>query len=453
MEQPTREGLIRAIRRWDLVALVINAIVGAGIFGLPSEVFSRTGVYSLLAFVVCAVAVMLIVLCFAEVSSRFSDTGGPYLYAREAFGPLVGFEVGWMMWIARVTAFAANCNLLVAYLAYFAPWAGAGTGRVLTITVIVLALTLVNLAGVRDAAIVSNVFTVAKLVPLTLFIVVGCFFIDPAAYALGPAPAFGDFSVSVLLLVYTFGAFEMVVIAGGESRNPRRDLPYALLVAIAVVTTFYVMIQVVAIGTLPGLADASRPLTDAASRFLGPLGAAIIAVGALVSILGNLNATLLVAPRLPFAMAQRHELPGLCGGDASAVPHATRGHSWNRRRGAGAGAFRHLRLCRDDQCDCQAHQLRGDLRGAAGAAPPGRRARRALRRPGGRCSVSNCPGVGRVASVEQHRGAGTGCRHRRRHRVAGVLGLESRPRAASSPRNQSALLTSAQLTTFHHAVM
>ena len=130
MEQPTREGLIRAIRRWDLVAIAINSVIGAGIFGLPSEVFSRIGVYSLAAFVVCAAAVALIVLCFAEVSSRFSDTGGPYLYAREAFGPLVGFEVGWLMWVARLTAFAANCNLFVAYFGVLravgapAAWAG-----------------------------------------------------------------------------------------------------------------------------------------------------------------------------------------------------------------------------------------------------------------------------------------------------------------------------------------
>jgi len=310
VEQPTREGLIRAIRRWDLVALAINAIIGAGIFGLPSEVFSRIGVYSLLAFVVCAVAVTLITLCFAEVSSRFSDTGGPYLYAREAFGPVIGFEVGWMMWIARLTAFAANCNLLVAYFSFFVPSAGTDVGRAATISVVVLALTFVNLVGVRDAAIVSNVLTVAKLAPLVLFVVVGCFFIDPGAYALAARPAFGDFSVSVLLLVYAFTGFEMAVIAGGEARDPRRDLPRALLMAIAVVSVFYIMIQLVAIGTLPELARATRPLADAAGRFLGVLGGAVITGGALVSILGNLNVILLVAPRLPFAMAERRELPG-----------------------------------------------------------------------------------------------------------------------------------------------
>src|SRR5262245_23533946 len=222
-EQPTREGLIRAIRRWDLIALAVNAIIGAGIFGLPSEVFRRVGVYSLLAYVVCAAAMTIVVLCFAEVSSRFSDTGGPYLYAREAFGPVVGFQVGWMTWIARLTGFAANCNLLVAYVSFFVPFAGSGTGRAIAICFVVAALATVNIIGVRNAALVSDVFTAAKLVPLTVFVVIGSFFVDPTAYAAGPLPAFGDFSVAVLLLVYSFSGFEMVVLLGGESRHRLRD--------------------------------------------------------------------------------------------------------------------------------------------------------------------------------------------------------------------------------------
>src|SRR4029078_4034238 len=111
--------LVRGIRRWDLVALCINGIIGAGIFGLPSKVYALIGSYSLIAFVACALVVALIILCFAEVSSRFEETGGPYLYAREAFQPAVAFEIGCLIWLARVTAFAANCNLLVSYLSYF----------------------------------------------------------------------------------------------------------------------------------------------------------------------------------------------------------------------------------------------------------------------------------------------------------------------------------------------
>ena len=313
LEQTTREGLVRAIRRRDLFAIVLNSIIGAGIFGLPSEVFALIGVYSLLAFIVCAGAVTLIVLCFAEVSSRFSETGGPYLYAREAFGPVVGFEVGWLTWIARVTAFAANCNLLVAYFSFFVPGAASGTGRALTISIVVTALTVVNFVGVRDATRVTNGLTVAKLIPLVLFIGVGFFFIDTGNYLSAALPQFGDFSVSVLLLVYAFTGFEMAAIPSGEARDPRQDLPRALLTAIAVVTVFYFLIQLVTIGTLPELANSTRPLADAGARFLGSMGGAIISAGALVSILGNLNVTLLVTPRLLFAMGERRELPSFLG--------------------------------------------------------------------------------------------------------------------------------------------
>src|SRR5438309_7557856 len=148
MPRTSDEGLVRGIRKWDLVAVAINAVIGAGIFGLPSKVFSLIGSYSLIAFVVCALVVMLIILCFAEVGSRFDETGGPYLYAREAFGPTVAFEVGWLIWLARLTAFAANCNLLVSYLGFFWPGATAPMQRATIITVVVIALAAINFIGV-----------------------------------------------------------------------------------------------------------------------------------------------------------------------------------------------------------------------------------------------------------------------------------------------------------------
>lgn len=309
MIEPTREGLVRQIRRWDLSAIVINSIIGAGIFGLPATVFALVGVFSLVAFLLCALLVTLIILCFAEVSSRYEDTGGPYLYAREAFGPVIGFEVGWLMWISRLTAFAANCNLLIAYLGFFVPGVSGGAWRAITITVIVAAMTAINIIGVRDASRVTNVLTVAKLIPLLLFVAVGVFSIDAGSYAEPQLPSIGDLSVSVLLLVYAFTGFEMAAVPSGEARNPRRDLPWALLTSIAAVTAFYFLIQLVAVGTLTDLGESERPLADAGRVFLGPFGAAIISAGAVVSILGNLNVTLMVVPRLPFAMAERHELP------------------------------------------------------------------------------------------------------------------------------------------------
>src|SRR6266478_6250689 len=234
MAQPTHEGLVRGIRRWDLVAVAINAIIGAGIFGLPADVYARIGSYSLIAFVACALVVALIILCYAEVGSRFSETGGPYLYAREAFGTAVGFEVGWLMWLARLTAFAANCNLLVDYLGFF--WAPATTHywKEAIIVTVVAALAAVNVLGVRDASRVTNVFTVGKLIPIILFIGVGIFFLNSQNYSFAERPAYGAFSSSVLMLVYAFSGFEMAAIPAGEIRDPRRNLPMALLTAIGV---------------------------------------------------------------------------------------------------------------------------------------------------------------------------------------------------------------------------
>src|SRR5712672_23559 len=183
------KGLLRGIRKWDLIAVTINGIIGAGIFGLPAKVYALIGSYSLIAFVACALVVTLIILCFAEVSSRFDETGGPYVYARAAFGPTVAFEVGWLIWLARLTAFAANCNLLVNYLGYF--WSGAMSGfwRPTIIIAVVVSLAAINILGVRQAAIVSNLFTVGKLIPMIIFIAAGLFFLNPHAFALGAAPS------------------------------------------------------------------------------------------------------------------------------------------------------------------------------------------------------------------------------------------------------------------------
>jgi amino acid transporter len=313
VQNHTDEGLVRGIRRWDLVAITINGIIGAGIFGLPAKIYSLIGTYSIIAFVACALIVALIILCFAEVSSRFDDTGGPYLYAREAFNPAVAFEIGWLIWLARITAFAANCNLLINYLSYFWNSATNSFWRASVIVFVVAVLCAINVLGIRQAAIVSNVFTVGKLVPIIIFCGAGLFFLNPQAFAFGPSPNSGAFSQSVLLLVYAFTGFEMATIPAGEVRDPQRNLPRALLIAILVVAVLYILIQIVCVGTLPGLAQSQKPLADAGSQFLGAAGGAIISAGAIISITGNLNILMLSGSRLPFAMAEQKQLPAFIG--------------------------------------------------------------------------------------------------------------------------------------------
>ena len=305
----TDEKLVRGISRWDLTAIAINTTIGAGIFGLPSKVTALIGSYSLIAFIACAVIVGFMVLCFAEVASRFNSTGGMYLYAREAFGSIVGFEVGWLYWIVRITTFAANCNLLLAYLGFFYPSANQGSLRVFLIALVILIITSVNFIGVKESAIMTNVFTVGKIVPLLIFVAVGMFFIQPENFSFAAAPEYGEFSEAVLILIYAFVGFEAVVIPAGETKDPQKNVPFALLTGLIICAVLYILIQIVSIGTLPELAASERPLADAASKFLGTFGAAFITIGALISIFGNLNGGFLTASRIPFAMAEHNELP------------------------------------------------------------------------------------------------------------------------------------------------
>ena len=306
------QRLVRGIRRWDLVALLINNIIGAGIFGLPATLFALAGTYSLIAFVACAFVIAIVALCFAEMSNRFTETGGPYLYARKTLGPLVGFEVGWLNWLARLTGFASVCNLFLTYLALFVPGANAGWLRVILIVGIVAIYTWINLVGIRQATMVTNVFTVAKLIPLLLFITIGLFFIDSSRFQFAQPPDYRPFSKAVMLLVFAF-SFEASMIPSGEVRNPQSSYPFALLVSLALVAVVYLLVQVVCIGTVPGLDSSPRPLADAANAFQGRPGAVLISIGAMISMAGTLNAVMLFTSRIPFALAEQGQLPPVMG--------------------------------------------------------------------------------------------------------------------------------------------
>jgi amino acid transporter len=301
--------LLRALGRWDLLALVINGIVGAGIFGLPAKVQALLGAYGLGAILVCAAIIGLVILCFAEVSSRFTQTGGPFVYAGAAFGPLLGFLTGWLLWIARVTGCCAICALLLQYLAYVGPAMNQGAGRIATAAAIIGGLTVIHVQGIRRAALFGNLVTIAKLAPLLLFVGIGLLHIDWSRLQYAAAPPNTNFAEAVLLLAFAFVGWESVVVAAGETRDPRRDLPRALISGLAIVAVLYGLIQLVCIGTLPQLAASQRPLVDAASQFLGPAGALLITLGAAVSMLGTLNGSMITISRLPYAMAAAGQLP------------------------------------------------------------------------------------------------------------------------------------------------
>ena len=304
-----RPQLVRALGRWDLVAFVINGIVGAGIFGLPAKVHALLGAWGIVAIVACAALIGLVIACFAEVSSRFTETGGPYLYTTEAFGPFAGFLAGWMLWLARVTGLCAILGVLVEYTSFVVPAVGHGMTRALLITVVVTGLSVLHASGVRRAAKFGNVITIAKLAPLLLFVALGAFAIEPQHFDFATKPTNKDFSSAVLLLAFAFVGWESAVVAAGELREPRRDTPFALILGLGSVALLYIGIQAVCIGTLPALGTSSRPLADSALQFMGPAGATLIVVGAIVSMLGTLNGGVLTTSRLTFAMAEGGQLP------------------------------------------------------------------------------------------------------------------------------------------------
>jgi len=292
-----------------MVLLVINGVIGSGIFGLPSKAFERVGVYSIAAFLVCAIAVFIIILCFAEVSSRFDKTGGPYLYALSSFGPLPAFLTGWLLLLTRFITYAALINLLVTYLSVFSDWFELRTPRVITIVLLTVLLAYVNHVGIKNSTRVNNFLTITKLLPLLLFIIVGFFFIKSENYAVKNVPDFSSFSSTVLLLVFAFGGFESVLVNTGEVKNPEKNLPFALLLAALIIACIYMSVQIVSIGTLPSLAETDKPLAEASQLFMGKAGSVIIALGAIISVTGTLNAIMLVGSRLPFAFSEEDQFP------------------------------------------------------------------------------------------------------------------------------------------------
>jgi len=308
-----RPELIRAVGLFSLTAIAVNGMVGSGIFVLPAQVAKILGPAALSAYLAAGLAAGLIILCFAEVAALFDRSGGPYLYARAAFGSFVGFEIGWMMLLARLTAMAAISNAFASYLGFFWPGAAVGAGRVLVITGAITVLTVINYRGVRYGTWVNNLLTVSKLAPLLFFVIAGLFFLNPSRPPAWTLPDPAALRQASLLLIFAFGGFEFAVVPGEEVIHPRRNVPIALLAAICFVAVFYVMIQFVAQGTLPELASSATPLASASRKFLGPVGGILLTAGAVLSTTGTNSALMLVTPRILFAMAEGQQLPSVIG--------------------------------------------------------------------------------------------------------------------------------------------
>jgi amino acid transporter len=316
--QETRR-LIRAMGRWTLTALVINSIIGSGIFGLPSVVAGYVGKQSPLAYLLAAGGIGIVVACFAEVASQFDVTGGPYLYAREAFGRFIGIEVGWLFWLAKLTAAAAAANLFTNYLSEFWPSVQETIPKLALLAGLIGFLAAVNIRGIKSGAAASNMFTVAKLAPLLFFAIAGVVFLmrvhpaTPSVAQGGAETPIRSWLEAILVLIFAYGGFEGAVIPMAEAKDPRHDAPFALIVSMATVTLLYSTIQYVVIGVIPAAAVTDRPLAVAARQMWGTTGAVLITAGALISVYGFLTAQMLHTPRLTFALGERGDFPQFFG--------------------------------------------------------------------------------------------------------------------------------------------
>ena len=302
--------LHRAIGKLGFGAININSVIGAGIFGLPAVVAARAGYFSPWAFLLGGLLVITIVLSIARAASMFRTTGGIIVYADHAFGPFVGFQAGWLGYLSRVAAMGANTNLLVTYASWF--WAPLDDDpwRAMALTVLIGSLTWLNVAGVKNSVTATYIFTVFKLIPLSLLILFGMGEIDVGVLMHGAElPEFGKLGDIILVLLYAYVGFEGTVVNAGEGKSPRRDIPAVLIQTIIFIGIFYFLIQITAMFTLPDLASSDAALADMAYLLFGRVGAAVLIIGAVFSIGGNLFASLLSAPRMTFALARAGSMP------------------------------------------------------------------------------------------------------------------------------------------------
>ena len=301
--------LKRDIGFFGAAFLVLNAVIGAGIFALPGKIAVSAGLFSPWLFLVVGVLFLSVVLTFAELASYYEQTGGPVLYATDAFGPLAGFSTGWLIYLARMTAFAANANVMAIYLASLHDMFASDAARIAILTLATAGLTWANVRGVKDGVRTMTVLTVLKVVPLVLLVLLGLQHVTGATLIPG-----GDFSTeglgsTSLLLIYAYVGFETIGVTAGETSKPRRTIPVALVRTVLGTGLLYFLIVLVFISVISAEDYSDATLVDVGRTLAGPIGAIVITLAAVFSIGGNLAGSMLAAPRLIFSLAENRLLP------------------------------------------------------------------------------------------------------------------------------------------------
>ena len=297
---------------WSIVLLGINSIIGTGIFLLPNRAYALMGPSSLLILLFDAFLAGCLALCFAEVAGFFSRNGGPYLYAKAAFGDFVGYEVGVLKLVVTIIAWAAMAVGFATALGAAFPFFAGDTMKNLIAAVLIGGLTIMNIAGVKISKILNNLMTISKLVPLCVFIAVGLFFVNGSNFTpfVPTHMADGAFANAAITMFFAYTGFEAIAVAAEDFKDPKKDLPRGIILTMIIVTIIYMLVVGISIGILgPDLAVDKAPIQTAFGRAVGPVGAYFILLGTLFSMGGINLAESFIAPRACTSLAEDGMLP------------------------------------------------------------------------------------------------------------------------------------------------
>jgi len=300
--------LKRRIGLFSASFIVLNGIIGAGIFALPGELSSQAGLLGPWLILLFGAFIAMVAWCFGALASYFKTSGGPVTYASQAFGPIVGFQVGWLLYVGRATSLAANTNVLFNYAAYF--WEGVNSefSKLVLFIVIIGGLTVVNVMGIKSAMKAINLFSLLKVLPILVLILLGLPYVSPTGLLPTDFPVIDDFGTLILLILYAFVGFECVLFTTEETKNPTKTLPKALITTVVAITVVYFLIQLVYINIVT-IDNNDAPLIELGRVVFGEAGVSIIIITALFSIMGTATSILLTAPRLTFSLAKDGSLP------------------------------------------------------------------------------------------------------------------------------------------------
>lgn len=301
--------LKRDIGYFGAMLLVLNGLIGAGIFALPGAVAASAGLWGPWLFLVVGFLFLAVVLTFAELASYYDTSGGPILYSLDAFGPVAGFSTGWLLFVSRMSAYAANSTVMATYVGALEPWFADGVGRALVITLVTLGLVWSNVIGVKDGVRTMAVLTVIKVTPLLLMVLAGLGEVTGATLIPAGSIFIDSLGETSLLLVYAYVGFETLAVTAAETRNPRQSLPSALVRTVIAIGILYFLVMLVFVAIIPEGQYADSTLVDVSRHLAGPLGAVAITVAAIFSIAGNCSQSMLQGPRLVFSLAEHGMLP------------------------------------------------------------------------------------------------------------------------------------------------